>query len=104
MRSKETLACLRLYEKALVMETIFFPNEIRSTDLLPELEQKVEVNERELKMAISLIESLSTEFDPGKYTSNYREALMEVIEAKIAGEEIAVPDKPEDTVIDLMEA
>lgn len=105
LRSKETLACLRLYEKALVMETIFFPNEIRSTDLLPELEQKVEVNERELKMAISLIESLSTEFDPGKYTSNYREALMEVIEAKIAGEEIAVPDKPEGaTVIDLMEA
>ena len=52
-----------------------------------------------------MIESLSTEFDPGKYTSNYREALMEVIEAKIAGEEIAVPDKPEGaTVIDLMEA
>lgn len=105
LRSKETLACLRLYEKAIMMETIFFPNEIRSTDLLPELDQEVQVNEKELKMAISLIESLSTEFSPEKYTSNYREALMEVIEAKIAGEEIAIPDRPEGaTVVDLMEA
>ncbi|MFZ5942924.1 MAG: Ku protein [Bacillota bacterium] len=105
LRSKETLACIRLYENALLMETIFYPAEIRSTRLIPELDSEVKVNENELRMAKNLINSLSTEFNPEKYTSHYREALQEIIQAKIQGEEIAVPDKPEAaTVVDLMEA
>lgn len=105
LRSKETLACLRLYGNALLMETIFYPEEIRSANLIPELNNDVKVNENELKMAISLIENLSTKFTPEKYTSQYREALMQLIEAKIQGEEIAVPEQPEGaTVVDLMEA
>ncbi|NLT95051.1 MAG: Ku protein [Clostridia bacterium] len=105
LRSKETLACIRLYQNALLLETIFYPEEIRSTQLLPELNQEVKVNEKELSMAVNLINSLSTEFEPEKYRSRYREALMELIEAKIQGQEIAVPEQPEKaTVVDLMEA
>jgi len=105
LRSKETLACIRLYKNALVLETIFYPDEIRSPQLLPELAQEVKVNENELKMAKNLINSLSTEFKPEKYTSQYREALLEIIEAKIKGQEIAIPQQPEAaTVVDLMEA
>lgn len=105
LRSKETLACLRLYEKALLMETIYYPNEIRSPEILPELHTEVNVNKNELKVAKDLIMNLSTEFKPEKYTSNYREALMKFIEAKIAGEEITIPQQPENaTVVDLMEA
>ncbi|KJS87779.1 MAG: DNA repair protein [Peptococcaceae bacterium BICA1-8] len=105
LRSKETLACVRLYENALLMETIFYPSEIRSPDMMPELTKEVKVNENELIMAKNLINSLSTEFNPEKYKSQYREALLELIEAKIQGQEIAIPEQPEAaTVVDLMEA
>jgi DNA end-binding protein Ku len=105
LRSKETLACVRLYQNALLMETIYFPDEIRSTQLIPELAQKVETNEKELMMAKNLINSLSTEFKPEKYKSRYREALLEIIDAKIKGQEVAIPKQPEAaTVADLMEA
>jgi len=105
LRSKETLACVRLYENSLLMETIFYPSEIRSPEMMPELTKEVKVNENELKMAKNLINSLSTQFEPEKYKSNYREALLKLIEAKIQGQEIAIPDQPEAaTVVDLMEA
>ncbi|KJS21392.1 MAG: DNA repair protein [Clostridiaceae bacterium BRH_c20a] len=105
LRSKETLACVRLYENALLMETIFYPSEIRSPEMMPELMKEVKVNESELEMAKNLINSLSTGFNPEKYKSQYREALLELIEAKIRGQEIAIPEQPEAaTVVDLMEA
>lgn len=105
LRSKETLACVRLYENALIMETIYYPDEIRSPQLIPELAQEVKVNAGELKMAKSLIKSLSSKFKPQKYTSHYRGALLELIDAKIKGQEITIPQQPETaTVVDLMEA
>ena len=105
LRQKESLAILRVYENCLVMETIFYPDEIRSPQLIPELVQEVKVHEKELQMAENLIENLTAPFEPTKYTNHYREALMELIQAKISGEEVAVPDQPDATkVVDLMEA
>lgn len=105
LRQKESLALLRVYANCLVLETIFYPDEIRNPALIPELQGEVNVHENELKMAISLIENLTAEFRPEKYTNQYRQALMELIEAKIVGEEVAVPAQPEAAkVIDLMEA
>ncbi len=105
LRQKESLALLRVYENCLVMETIFYPDEIRNPALIPELQAEVNVHENELKMAVTLIENLTAEFRPEKYTNHYRQALMELIQAKITGEEIAVPEEREVTkVIDLMEA
>ncbi|MFZ5639105.1 MAG: Ku protein [Bacillota bacterium] len=105
IRSKEALAVIRVYKGALVMETMFYPDEIRNVELLPELQYNVKINDNEIKMAESLIGSLSEPFAPEKYHNEYRKALMEVIQAKVAGEEVEVAPRPETAkVVDLMEA
>lgn len=105
LRQKESLAVLRVYANCLVMETIYYPDEIRNTQLIPELDTDVELHDNEMKMAVNLIDNLTASFEPEKYKNNYREALKELIAAKIRGEEIAVPAKAESTkVVDLVEA
>lgn len=106
LRNKQHLAAVRVYENCLAMETMFFPEEIRSTALVPELDFEVRLQEHELKMAVDLIENLSGEFQPEKYTDDYRKVLLEMIEAKIQGREVSEVDvePPTGKVIDLMEA
>lgn len=105
IRSRESLAALRVSGNTLVMSTMHYPEEVRQASALPELNYQVNLHDNEVKMAVSLINSLSAEFQPGKYTDTYREGLMEIIQAKIAGEEIATPTQRETgKVVDLMEA
>lgn len=105
IRSKQSLAAIRVHEDALVMETMFFPDEIRSAKYLSELDFDANIHDNELKMAVSLIENLAATFQPEKYTDEYRAALQEIIQAKIAGEEVAVPAQAAGgKVVDLMEA
>ena len=103
-RDKEHLAAVRLMDDVLVLDTMFWPDEIREADL-PGLEKEAKVSDRELQMAESLIENLSESFDPTAYRDEYREALLEIVEKKVAGEEIEVIEAPEPSkVVDLMEA
>ncbi len=105
IRSKESLAALRVYKDAILMETMFYPDEIRDTRLMPEIDYNVQIHENEIKMAASLVESLTETFEPRKYHNMYRRALTDLIEAKIAGEEIeAAPRVEHGNVVDLMEA
>lgn len=105
IRNKESLAVIRGYQNMIVMETIFYPDEIRDTGQLPGFDREIKLHENEMKMARELIENLATAFDPEKYTDEYRHKLMELIRAKIEGEQIAVPDTVEKgKVVDLMEA
>jgi len=105
IRSREALAAIRVKGNVLVMSTMHYPDEIRQAGNLPELNYQVDLHENEVKMAVNLINSLSAEFRPEKYTDTYRQALMEVIQARIAGEAVAVPEKPEaGKLVDLMEA
>jgi DNA end-binding protein Ku len=106
IRTKERLATLRVYDSTLVLETMFWPDEIRSTGALDLPEGKAsDVKTKELQMAESLVETLSGKFDPGSYTDTYRAALEELIEQKMKGEERKTRRrKPEPKVIDLMEA
>ncbi|GAF27273.1 uncharacterized conserved protein [Moorella thermoacetica Y72] len=105
IRSRETLATVRVYGPALVMSTMFYPREVRPVTGMPELDFQVNLRENEVKMAVTLIKSMATSFQPEKYTDTYRQALLQVIEAKIAGEEVEVPARPEaGKVVDLMEA
>lgn len=105
LRSKESLAAIRVSDNKIMMTTMYFPDEIRSTEGLPELNYKVNIHENELKMAVSLVNSLSESFQPQKYTDEYRKALMELIQSKITGDKIEIPEKREaGNVIDLMEA
>lgn len=106
MRERESLAALRVREGVLVLETMLWADEIRKPDF-DFLDSKVEPKSAELKMAELLIDSLSTDFDPAEYHDTYREALEEVIEAKVAGREVVTPPAPADggaQVIDLMAA
>lgn len=90
----------------LIMETMFFPNEIRSPAALSGLDAHPPLRSDELTMAVQIIENLSKPFTPADYVDEYREALLELINDKIRGEQIArAPEAPpSEKVADLMEA
>ena len=88
MWNKEYLAAIRPLDGALVMETMHFNDEVIKVDTVPGVEVKAKVDDRELKMATQLIDSLTTDFKPAKYKDEYRAQVMELIEKKAAGEEI----------------
>ena len=103
---KEHLILIRPYDGGLVLHSMHYADEVRSlADVPTGGEPKVRANE--LQMAERLIEQLaSDDFQPEKYKDEYRERLQEVVQKKIAGEEVRVaePEKPRAQVIDLMEA
>jgi len=104
IRSKQSLACIRPYgERHLVMETMFYPDEVRKVEEVP-MQPEVKLQEKEVKMALQLVESLATKFEPEKYTDDYRQALIDIIQAKVEGEEISIPEPQDAKVVDLMEA
>jgi len=106
LRQREQLATLRVRDEVLVLNTMLWPDEVRAAKF-DFLDDEVEARPAELAMAGSLIESMAAEFDPSAYTDNYREALQEVIDAKIAGREVVAPEEPEaapTAAVDLMAA
>jgi DNA end-binding protein Ku len=105
LRQRERLAMLRPREGVLVLQTLLWPDEVREARF-DFLDQDVSVRPQELQMAESYIAALSADFDPGEYSDEYREALEEVIQAKIAGREVKAPVEEPRTgqVVDLMEA
>src|SRR4051794_10143360 len=109
IRSKEQLVAIRPAEgDVLMMETMLFHDEVVPSHDLEELPEAKELkaSDRELKMAQQLIDSLSSEFDPSRYRDEYRDKVLELIERKASGEEIAVqPEAPQPArVPDLMAA
>jgi len=105
LRDREHLAALHPNGPGLLMNTLHWPDEIRSTEGLKGLEGDIKINPKELEMAKALIESLADTFDPSRYKDEYREAVMKVVQAKIEGEEIEAPAAPQPAkVMDLMEA
>src|SRR5437868_8389049 len=103
IRDKENLCLVRPYEDVLSMETMFYANEIRSTQDIAA--DGAKVSPKELQMAVSLIENLSDSFDPERYRDEYQAALKQVIKAKVEG--APLPEAPTEKgarVVDLMEA
>src|SRR5919199_728353 len=106
LRQREQLATLRVRDGVLVLNTMLWPDEVRKPDF-GFLDDDVEARPAELAMAGSLIESMAADFDPGQFTDNYRAALQEVIDAKIAGREVVQPPEEEaapSAAVDLMAA
>ena len=99
IRSKQQLCALRPMGEALGLSTMLFGDEVLSPDRIDELEAlgEAEASKREITMAQQLIDSLSAEFDPAKFKDEYRERVLELIEKKASGEEIAVQPEAEDT-------
>jgi DNA end-binding protein Ku len=90
LRQRESLAILRARDGVLVLETLLWPDEVRVPDF-PFLADNIEVRAQELRMAESLIESMTLDFDPDEYHDSYREALQELVAAKVEGREVMQP-------------
>jgi DNA end-binding protein Ku len=105
LRQRERLAMLRARDGVLVLQTLLWPDEVREAKF-SFLDEDVTVRPQELQMAESYIAALSGDFEPEQYSDDYREALEEVIDAKIAGREVKAPvEAPRSgQVVDLMEA
>jgi DNA end-binding protein Ku len=88
LRQRESLATLRADDGVLVVETLLWPDEVRTPDFAF-LDNDVEARPQELQMASSLIDSMTADFDPDAYHDSYREALQELVDAKVAGREVA---------------
>src|SRR6185295_17975357 len=109
IRSKENLVALRSYKGAITLETMLFPDEVVDPQSIEELsaaDGDVKTTKKELDMAKQLIESLSGDFDPSGYKDEYREAVLDLIERKAAGETITIeaPEPERQEVPDLMAA
>jgi len=103
-RDKEHLAALRFRDDAFVLETMYWPDELREADF-GGVDVNANVRDNELEMARTLIDNLTADWDPTQFKDEYREALLRIVEAKINGEEIEVVEaEPAAKVVDLMEA
>jgi DNA end-binding protein Ku len=98
IRSKQQLCALRPTGEVLTLSTMLFGDEVLAPDRLDELDAigDAGASDRELKMSQQLIDSLSSEFDPSKYHDDYRERVLQLIERKAAGEEIAIEPAAEE--------
>ncbi|WEK56246.1 MAG: Ku protein [Candidatus Cohnella colombiensis] len=107
IRNKSSLAAIRVVDNCICLETMHFPDEIRSLSQVPNLPEQTTVNEKELDMAKMLVEQLSAPFDASKYTDDYRTALQQLVQDKITGKSpdiINAPTAERTNVIDLMAA
>ncbi|MCK9903728.1 Ku protein [Frankia sp. Cpl3] len=96
LRQREQLATLRVRDDVFVLETMLWPDEVREPEF-DFLSDDVDVRPQELAMTTSLIDTLAADFDPTRFRDGYREALQAVIEAKIAGREVAGPAAGEES-------
>jgi DNA end-binding protein Ku len=105
LRGQEHFSLIRPRGDALALETLFVAEDVRSQAEVEEAVGDTEVKEAELELARQVIDSLAGDFDASELESEYRSSLHEMLEAKLAGQEIKVPEPVEETpVIDLMEA
>jgi DNA end-binding protein Ku len=107
LRQREVLAVLRVHNDVLTMSTMLWPDEVRTPDFAFLQQDAPQVREQELTMAGQLIDSLAEPvFEPGRYQDSYRQALENLIDAKVEGEEVTTPPGVEQTaeIVDLISA
>jgi len=108
LRTKQYLAAIRPSDGRLLLSTMVYADEINAPDSIAELDEvvDVEISDKELAMASQLVESLAAEFEPDRFRDTYRDAVLEMIEKKAAGEEVVAPVSQiqPDKVVDLMAA
>lgn len=103
---RESLCLVRAREDALVLETLFLAEDVHSSAEISEAVEGTTVKGPELELARQIIDSLSGEFEPAELASEYRRDLRALLEAKLRGEELAVPEPEEEAapVVDLLAA
>lgn len=103
LRDREETVMIAAQEGGIILYKLRQPKEVRKMDDVPQLERR-EVNKDELKLSISLVESMSASLNELDLTDRYRDALREMIDAKIAGREVVVAPEVEKPVVDIMTA
>lgn len=106
IRNRENMAVLRVRDGIIVLQTMLWPDEIRSADFA-DLGDVGSATERELSMATMLIDSLAGDFDPEEFTDDYAEAVEAVVQTKLAGGDVTKQPEAKDgsgEVVDLLEA
>jgi DNA end-binding protein Ku len=102
IRNKQHLAALRPVNGSIVLETMYYADEVRKPE---KVKAKGDLRSAEVEMAKSLVENLSESFDPEKYDDTYRKELLELLRAKAKGKKLPEPQEDEGgEVIDLMQA
>ena len=108
MRNKEYLVAIRPGDDVLLLQTMYFADEIQSpAKALPDLPGKVELNDRELAMAELLVETMETDWDPTRYEDTHRKKVEALVEEKRLGHDViehATDETAPVRVVDLMEA
>jgi DNA end-binding protein Ku len=105
IRNKQHLACLRPYDRVLVIETMYYADEVRTPgEVADESVSEDGLRKAEVEMAKSLVENLSADFDPARYDDTYRSELLELIRSKAEGAPLPEPREEEPQVVDLMQA
>jgi DNA end-binding protein Ku len=105
IRNKQHLACLRVRGGVLVLETMYYVDEVRQPgEVLDGASGAGGLRKAEVEMAKSLVESLSAEFEPERYDDTYRSELLELIRSKAEGAPLPEPQEEEAPVVDLMQA
>ena len=106
IKDREALAALDPFGKTMLLTTLHWPDEIRSTDELDLPAEEYDFKPAEMAMARQLVSAMTGEFEPEKYKDEYREALLEIIEQKVEGKEVKAPEPAEESgnLIDLMAA
>jgi DNA end-binding protein Ku len=102
IRNKQHLAALRTWEGVLLLETMYYADEVRQPE---KVDGRVRLQKPEVEMAKSLVENLSDHFDPSKYDDTYRKELLQLLRAKAKGKPLPEPQEDEGAeVVDLMAA
>jgi DNA end-binding protein Ku len=107
MHKKEYLAAIRTIDNALYVNTLHFSNEIIQAHEIQGAPAKASASDAEVKMAQQLVQTLTADFEPEKFHDDYRDAVLELVQNKVAGKEVFVapgPEEPEAEVVDLMSA
>lgn len=105
LTSNEYVAMIKPYDKGgMLLYLLYYSDEIKKTEEITELDYNVDIHDNELKMAISLIDNMTWEFDIGQYRNEYQDALKQLIQSKIEGKEVVSPPEAQSNIIDLMEA
>ena len=103
LRDREEVVMVGPMDGGIVLYKLRNPEELRKMESVPQLEKK-EVNKDELKLSISLVESMASSLKEMDLTDRYRDAMREMIEAKIAGKEVVQVAEEEKPVVDIMSA
>lgn len=90
LRQRETLGVLRVRDQVLMLETMLWPDEIRTPDF-PFQHEDVDIRPGELRTAVAMIKRLAGDFEPKQFSDHYREALEELIQAKVDGDQVVQP-------------